>query len=320
MVSPRFSVLLPTHNRADVLGFAIRSVLSQTDPDFELLIVGDGCTDGTAEVVRNFTDRRIRWFDLPKAPGFGYKNRNFVLRQAQAELIACMTDDDLLLPDHLIRLRRALDDDDIEWVYSRPLWVSRDGVIIPVCANLSNDDELEHMKDGELFIPSSCVAYRKKCHDRVGMWPEHLKSGGDRDLWARMLRPGPKRNHAFLPTPTAFHFLATHRAEKSLEDWATTGTFLRLARKSAWWPPCLKMGTAADIPEQAMVFAAIERGGDPWITELRRAVDLVIDRTALEYVLAGGILAERDAILNSRTWRLTQPLRNLLRVFRGSGF
>ena len=71
-MSPRFTVLMPTHYRPDVIGFAIQSVLNQTETDFELFIVGDGAWPETSAVVHRFTDPRIRWFDLPKAPGYGY--------------------------------------------------------------------------------------------------------------------------------------------------------------------------------------------------------------------------------------------------------
>lgn len=59
--NPTVSVVLPTYNRAHLLGKAIQSVLNQSYTDFELIVVDDGSTDNTEEVVRSLTDDRIRY-------------------------------------------------------------------------------------------------------------------------------------------------------------------------------------------------------------------------------------------------------------------
>src|SRR5688572_16789784 len=144
--TPLVSVLLPTHNRADVLYFAICSVLAQTVQDFELLIVGDGCTDDTEEIIRSFEDPRIRWFDLPKGPTFGYANRNTVLKEARGEIVAYMSHDDLWLSDHLEQLIPFFDDEKVEIAFSRPLWVIPFGMIVPGMYNLN------HLQTLKIFL------------------------------------------------------------------------------------------------------------------------------------------------------------------------
>lgn len=59
-MSPRVSVILPTHNRAPVLARSIRSVLAQSASDLELIVVDDASTDATAEVLAGFDDPRLR--------------------------------------------------------------------------------------------------------------------------------------------------------------------------------------------------------------------------------------------------------------------
>ena len=167
-----------------MVGLAIQSVLDQSQRDFELLVVGDGCTDETAEVVRAFNDPRVRWFDLPKAPGFGYANRNIALREATGALIAFMAHDDLMMPDHLQIMETAFGETTVEWAYSRPLWVSDDGVVIPFAVDLRMPDQFDVFLRHHNSVPASCVVYRRSLHERVGPWPEEVESSADWEMWS----------------------------------------------------------------------------------------------------------------------------------------
>ena len=273
---PRFTVVLPTHNRADVLPFAIRSVLEQTVTDFELIVAGDGCTDSTAAVVEAFDDDRIRWLDLPKAPNFGYANRNVALRQAQGELIAYMAHDDLWLPDHLETLGRALDEDGIDLAYSLLLLVSPRGVVTPKIENLHDPARLESMCDrfrGGLGI--SCVAHRRDALQRFGYWDEAIPSGGDTELWCRIINGGERRNFTYVAVPTALHFEAAWRKT----TWRYR-LFVAVCRLEGSLPRELCFPVSEGATEQESMWRHLSSDLRARTRDLRRAVQLHLDRRA----------------------------------------
>ena len=99
-MTPRVSIILPVHNRADVLPRAIRSVIEQELRDFELIVIDDGSTDNSAEIAQSFKDDRIRVIRLDRNRG-GNVARNEGIGAAQAPLIAFLDSDDRYLPGKL---------------------------------------------------------------------------------------------------------------------------------------------------------------------------------------------------------------------------
>ena len=329
-MAPRFSVLLPTHDRADVLGFAIRSVLAQTEPDFELLVVADGCTDSTTDVVAGFDDARIRFFDLPKAPHYGYANRNFALRAARGRLIAFAAHDDLLLPDHLEKMGALLDGEGAAWGHSRPAWVSSDGVIVPFGVNLGFADEMQAFMERANTIPASCVVHTRAALEQAGFWPEDVPAAADWVLWRRMLDASGGRA-ARLADPTCLHFSADWKKSRHSGS-EEVRRFLAIADATAWWPAILRHPPAGRT-EQEAIWAAMVAGGPAWVAALRAALAAVLERIGWASVHPPGIggesllaaldrlmaerdaaHAERDAMRRSRSWRLTAPLRAAMRL------
>jgi hypothetical protein len=276
---PRVSILLPTHNREDVVALAIQSVLDQTETDFELLVVADGCTDGTVARVSAIADPRIRVYDLPKAPHFGYANRNVALRDARGEYLAFAAHDDLLCRDHLRLLIDRLEATGSEWIYSRPLWVSTDGTIVPFATNLTIADELEYFLTVANSLPASCVLYRRACLDRDGYWPEDVASAADWRHWIAVIEGGKRERLAYLATPTCLHFSADWRRSR-YASMESVRTWLDIADGGAWWPAALRYRIPSGVPEQQVMAAAMRAGGTAWLDELRAAVEVALDRVA----------------------------------------
>src|SRR5262247_778662 len=97
---PTISVILPVYNRAGTVGSAIRSVLQQDFANFELIVVDDGSTDGSADVVETFRDPRVKLIRQTSNAG-GNAARNRGIDAARAPLIAFLDSDDEYLAHKL---------------------------------------------------------------------------------------------------------------------------------------------------------------------------------------------------------------------------
>lgn len=294
---PRVSILLPTHNRADVLPFAIRSVLAQTVQDFELLIVGDGCTDNTAEIIQAFSDPRVLWLDLPKAPGFGYANRNTALRSARGEYIAFMAHDDLWLCDHMEQLLPFFGDPKIEIVYSRPLWVIPRGMIVPGIFNLNHGLTMDAFFNRRNAIPASCFMHRRECFFKYGYWDDTLPDAADWDMWVRIIKGGGQGNFAYLTDSTCLHFKANWRDDSY--DRTFGFPLWRRMFAAGLMPAGLKLDVTSSMTEQEFIWRAISSEPKEWNKKIRIAIQQVVDLCALQgNLVTEALLAFNDEFVS----------------------
>ncbi len=194
---PKVSVVIPTYNRAHVLGEAMQSVLDQTFDGFELIVVDDGSTDNTKEVVASFGDPRIKYiYQENRGASAAY---NTGILASRGEYIAFLDSDDIWLPQKLELQVKLLN--------SRPdvALVCSDGYIFDVRTNSTlgrywhgvpfgyrvdpqraSRDPLREMLVWGCFISETFVMVRREVFNEVGGYDESLKDHVDWDMYVRV--------------------------------------------------------------------------------------------------------------------------------------
>jgi glycosyltransferase involved in cell wall biosynthesis len=181
--APKVTIILPTFNWSEVLPFSIASALDQGFSDFELIVVGDGCTDDSAEVVASMEDSRVHWVNLPTNGGHQSGPNNEGLRRARGELIAYLGHDDLWLPHHLDCLLAALDSGaDMAFGLAR---------MVPPDPALQRAALAEHYRPGMWIAPTATV-HRRALTERLGGWRDYrdLAVDPETELWSRFHAAG----------------------------------------------------------------------------------------------------------------------------------
>jgi len=179
------SVITPTYNRAHYLREAIESVQAQMYARWELIIMDDGSTDGTQQVVEAYRrcDPRIRYmFQQNAGPS---RARAAALRAARGEFIAFLDDDDLWRPDKLKKqVERMRQDPSLGFLYSQCA-VIQDGSRVASWPGRVHPHTFQELFRTN-FVPCLTVMVRKRCLDEIGGIGTDLPVSQDYDLWLRL--------------------------------------------------------------------------------------------------------------------------------------
>lgn len=196
-VPPTVSVVMAAYNAAPTIAAAIRSLLGQSFRDFELLIVDDGSTDGTALEIRRFADRRIRLLRNEANLGIS-RSANRGIAAARAPLIARADADDIALPTRLARQVRFLDrHPNILALGTAMRRIDRDGRPGRVIVLPKTDAALRLLTLWGAPIHNPTAMIRRRAFTEFGLsYRADLAVGEDYDFWARLLAHGPIANLA----------------------------------------------------------------------------------------------------------------------------
>lgn len=188
MPIPTVSIIIPTFNRSKFIGQAIYSALRQTFFDFEIIVIDDGSTDGTRNVVEQFDDYRIRYY-YQKNRGVS-SALNLGIQKSKGEFIARLDSDDLFLPQKIesqIRVFRSKPQ--VGLVYTQAFNVDSELNFIGLYPQQHKlPQNLLKALRMALFPPSQSIMFRKRCVLRTGFFNEKIHIAEDWDFCIRMAR------------------------------------------------------------------------------------------------------------------------------------
>lgn len=199
MHNGKVSVIIPTYNRADTIKRSIDSVLNQTYSNLELIVVDDGSTDDTEQIIRGYKDSRMHYVRTEGRHGANHA-RNVGIENACGDYIAFQDSDDEWHPDKLEKqMKILLEQKQVDVVFSRYLHHFIDGrqVLVPNKNYTMNllKERLEEILAGANVIGTPTLIMRKRCFQEEGTFDEAISRFQD---WEIMIRFVQKYQIAFL--------------------------------------------------------------------------------------------------------------------------
>jgi len=195
--NPLVSVIMPAYNAAEYIAEAIESVLIQNYRNFELIIVDDGSTDNTKDIVTNFKDDKIKYFYKDNSGPSGA--RNIAITKARGQYIMPLDADDMMTPDSIARhLMEFENHSEADLVYCDDCLIDESDKTIRTIKRPEYTDRKLLIRDmfrsGYPVVPfRTCI--RRSVFDKIGFLDENLSTGEDYDMMRRFVKHGLKIHH-----------------------------------------------------------------------------------------------------------------------------
>ncbi len=261
-MTPRVTVVTPCHNAEPFIAETIESVLAQTYPQVEHVIVDDASTDGSWEIVRRYTGRypeRVRAIRLPENRG-GCHARNRGVEAAGGELLVFLDADDVIASGTLKALADAVRDQPLAVAFCPWLRLRRNAAGAwetgPADAPLPEADPdaaLRGWVEGTAWAPPCAVLWRRDAYDLTGGWDESLTLNDDGDLMMRALAQGARpvraaggealyRWHDASHVSVSQTFLQEHKLRSQVRVLDKLAAILTRQERLAAFAPSLGLG------------------------------------------------------------------------------
>ncbi|MGB7293042.1 MAG: glycosyltransferase [Thermodesulfobacteriota bacterium] len=182
--TPLFSVIIPTYNRRYLFETALKSVLNQTYMDFEVIVVDDGSTDQTSEVIQNFVDARIKYLHQENHGVSHARNRG--LEISKGKFMAFLDSDDRWVPQKLRRAKESIDRyPDICIFHTDEIWY-KGGTLLNQMKKHKKPSGYVYLK----ALPLCCIGMstsvvKREVFETIGVFDESLPACEDYDFWLR---------------------------------------------------------------------------------------------------------------------------------------
>ena len=191
MPLPLITIVMPTRNQGQFIRASIDSVLGQSYPNVELIVMDGASTDDTVEILRSYGDR-ISWVSKEDRGQADAINRG--MAQAKGSILAYLNSDDVLLPGALQTVAVYFDAHrECDMVYGRADYIDKDGRVIGAYATADYTFE-RLMRDCCVCQPAAF--WRRRISERVGEFNAELQTAMDYEYWLRIANAGGIIHHA----------------------------------------------------------------------------------------------------------------------------